>query len=280
MKFTEIAAVVMDMDGVLWRGDEALPGLVEWFEWLREGDFPYALATNNSSKTQADYVNKLARMGVADVPEERIITSSVATAAYLGGRYPAGTRVFVLGMNGLRVALDGAGFDLAEDADEPPQLVVAGVDFDLTYARLRQAALYIRNGAEFYGTNPDRTFPTPEGQVPGAGSILAALQAATDREPVIIGKPEQPMLEAALELLDQPASKVLMIGDRLNTDIAGGQRAGMRTALVFSGVTTPELLTASKDVWPDVAYEGLPDIISAWAGHDWYREKVKARRGR
>lgn len=279
MKYTKIRAVVMDMDGVLWRGDEPLPAMVEMFEWLRESAMPFVLATNNSSKTRADYVAKLARLGVADVPETAIVTSGTATAAYLQKHYPAGTPVHVLGMDGLRRILDGAGFDTSDEA--PPQVVVAGIDFHLTYEALKRAALHIRAGADFIGTNPDLTFPSPDGLVPGAGSLLAALEVATDVAPVVIGKPSTPMFETALETLGTAPEETLMVGDRLNTDISGGQAAGMKTVLLFTGVTAPDALTdPTNTIWPDVAYEGLPELLSAWAGDAWYRAKLKAKRGR
>ncbi|GAB4519439.1 MAG: HAD-IIA family hydrolase [Anaerolineae bacterium] len=278
MRFSTIAAVVMDMDGVLWRGNESLPGLIELFEWLHEAGVPYALATNNSSRTPADYVTKLARLGVPDVPERSIVTSGTATAAYLQTRYMPGTRVLVVGMEGLRQMIADAGFDVEEDDSAPVDVVVAGVDFELTYARLKQATLLIRGGADFVGTNPDKTFPAPEGLVPGAGSIIAALQAATDVTPVMIGKPGEPMFRTALDVLGTAPANTLMIGDRVDTDIAGAQAVGMQTALVFTGVTTPESLTSSA-TWPDVAYEGLPELLKAWAGEAWYRTRMKAKRG-
>jgi len=179
----------------------------------------------------------------------------------------------------MREILDDAGFDIS--GDSPPEVVVAGIKFDLSYDDLKQAALHIRDGAAFVGTNPDKTFPSPEGQVPGAGSLIAALEAATDQSATIIGKPAEPMFKNALELLGTEAANTLMVGDRLNTDILGGQQAGMKTALVFTGVTSSDALSqADNDLWPDVAYEGLPELIKAWAGFEWYNAKQKAKRGR
>jgi 4-nitrophenyl phosphatase len=278
MDFRHIRGVVMDMDGVLWRGNEPLPGLAELFAWLAETRMPYVLASNNSGTTPADYVAKLARMGVDDVPESSIVTSGTATAAYLQARYRPGTRVHVLGMDGLRQTLDEAGYDVYDQSDdEPVEVVVVGIDFALTYDKLKQAALYIRSGAEFVGTNPDRTFPMPQGLVPGTGSLIAALEAATDRQPVVIGKPGRPMFQAALDVLDSPPAQTVMIGDRLDTDIMGAQEAGLRTILLFSGVTTADEL-ARAEMWPDVAYDGLPELLKAWAGEEWYRQQSKARR--
>jgi 4-nitrophenyl phosphatase len=279
MRFSTITGVVMDMDGVLWRGETPLPGLDDLFQWLNERDIPYALATNNSSRTPENYVDKLARMGIADVPARCIVTSATATAAYLRAHYPDGIRVHVFGMDGLRQMLQSAGLQLTAPGGEPAEVVVAGIDFDLTYEALKQAALAIRAGADFIGTNPDKTFPTPDGLIPGTGSMLAALETATDRTPTIIGKPETPMFEAALAITGTRAENTLMIGDRLGTDILGGKQAGMKTALLFTGVTTPDDLIRDADtVWPDVAYEGLPDLVRAWAGDDWYQATMKAKR--
>lgn len=279
MKFSAISGVILDMDGVLWRGDTPLPGLEEWFDWLRESNMPYVLATNNSSRTQLDYVAKLERVGITDVPPECIVTSGTATAAYLQKHYPAGTRVHILGMAGLRKMIGAAGFDLSSD-DEPPQVVVVGMDFELTYDVLRQAVWHIRAGAAFIGTNPDKTFPVPDGLVPGAGSILAAVEAAAGRPPdVVIGKPNRPMFDIALDVLGSTPENTLMVGDRLDTDILGAQNAGLKTVLVFSGVTKPDDL-AVEGIWPDVAFDGLPELVRAWAGDEWYQDRLRTKRGR
>ncbi len=284
LRFTEIAGLVCDMDGVLWRGDEPLDGLRMLFAWLHERSIPYMLATNNSSKTQDDYIAKLTRMGVDGVRPERIITSSIATAEYMRPRYPAGTRVYVVGMGGIRTALDELGFDVLPsdatfDPAEPAQVVVTGVDFALTYGHLTTAALHLQYGADFIGTNGDLSFPMPLGESPGAGSILALLQAATGREPVVIGKPRPPMFESALQAMHLPAASVLMLGDRLDTDIAGAQALGMPTALVLTGVTQADDLL-DQQVWADVVYEDLPAFIRAWAGDEWFVAWKKADRTR
>jgi 4-nitrophenyl phosphatase len=281
MKFSEITGVVMDMDGVLWRGETPLPGLDVLFQWLDESELPFVLATNNSSRTQANYVIKLAKMGIANVPERNIVTSGTATAAYIKARYPAESRIHVFGMDGLRRILTDAGLTLVkyDGQIDPPDVVVAGIDFEVTYEALKWAALAIRAGATYIGTNPDKTYPSAEGLVPGTGSLLAALAAATDQKPTIMGKPAAPMFEAALAVLGTPAENTLMIGDRLGTDILGGKNAGMNTALVFTGVTAPGDLTQDAEtVWPDVAYEGLPELVRAWAGDDWYMAAMKAKR--
>ena len=281
MKFSTIQGVIFDMDGVLWHDNTPLAGFHELFAWLRESGIPYAFATNNSSKTPQDYVQKFAKMGVADVPQATIFTSAVATARYLETRYMTGTRLFVFGMNGIRSALDEAGFDLTEDDREVPQAVVVGIDFNMTYARLKQAALLIRNGADFIATNADKTYPTEQGLAPGAGSIVAALETATDQQAEVIGKPARPIFDLVLKFLGTPAPNTLMVGDRLDTDIMGARDAGMKTALLFTGATTPEHLVDPKnDIWADVAYEGLPDLLKAWAGDAWWMKQQKLKRGR
>ncbi len=275
MKFSRLGGVVLDMDGVLWRGSQPLLAMDILFEWLYESEMPFVLATNNSSRTRSDYVQKLADFGV-QVTQERIVTSATATAAYLQTEYPAGARIHVVGMHGLRTILDEAGFDIRDDEGQPPELVVAGMDFELTYNKLSVASTHLFNGARFIGTNPDLTFPTPDGLVPGTGSILAALEAATGQKPFVIGKPHAPMFEMAMQILGTSPQETLMVGDRLNTDIEGGKAVGMPTALLLTGVTTQEQLTQSS-IWPDVAYEGLPELLKAWAGDAWY---LKVKRGR
>lgn len=276
MNYDSISGIILDMDGVLWRDDLPMPGLHDLFAWLVERDIPYVLLTNNSSKTQQQYVEKFEKLGVTGVPEWRVLTSSIATAADLAARYAAGTSIFVVGMDGVRDALDAAGFDVV-DENAPAEIVVAGIDIDLNYAKIKRAADLVRAGAEFVGTNGDLTFPSADGLNPGAGTVLAAIQAASGVAPRVIGKPARPMFEAALRLIGLNAAQALMVGDRLDTDIAGAKDAGLPTALVLTGVTTPEML-ATSDIWPDVAYEDLAALVRAWAGDAWMIERARAKR--
>ena len=254
-----IRAVISDMDGVLWRGMQPLPGLHEFFAHMRDSNIGFVLATNNSSKTRMDYVDKLARLGVNGVEPAHIVTSGTATASYLQTQFPPGTRVFVVGGAGLKQILTEARFMIVED---DAALVVCGIDIELTYEKLSKATLLIRGGAGFIGTNPDSSFPSPEGLVPGAGSILALLEAASGQRPIVIGKPERGMFEAALRQLDADPQETLMIGDRIGTDIQGAQSLGIKTALVMTGVEDESSLSASA-VKPDCVFEGLPDLIGA-----------------
>ena len=254
-----IEAVIADMDGVLWRGSQPLPGLVAFFACLREGRLDFRLATNNSSNTPGDYVRKLAGMGAHGIDAKQIITSGTATASWLRERYPPGTKLHVLGGDGLKRILEGAGFALVDEAAEA---VVCGIDFALTYDKAKRASLLIRGGARFIGTNPDPSFPSPEGLVPGAGSILALIAAAAGVEPVIIGKPERGMFDVALAQLGTRAAETLMIGDRIGTDIQGAAALGIKTALVMTGVET-EASLAQSELQPDFVFPGLPELTAA-----------------
>lgn len=248
------------MDGVLWRGNEPLPGLIPLFETFQQHAIPYILATNNSRKTQDDYVHKLAGLGVHTVQPHNVITSGTATASYLQAHFPSNSKLFVVGGDGLKQILVHAGFVLVE---EDAEVVVVGIDFDLTYNKLRTANLLIRAGATFIGTNPDVSFPSPAGLLPGAGSIVELLRVASDVEPTIIGKPQPAMFESALRTLGVKAEETLMIGDRIGTDIEGAQAVGIRTALVLTGVETEKSL-AQSPIQPDMVFAGLPALLSAW----------------
>jgi 4-nitrophenyl phosphatase len=260
MPFTTIKAVLFDMDGVLYRGNQPLAGARELLAFLDARGLSYACITNNASMTPEQYEAKLARMGL-NVPAGRVITSAIATGRALRAMYPRGTRVYIVGMEGLRAALLHDGH-FVEDA-RAAELVVQGADFALTYDTLRAATLLIRAGARFIATNPDRTFPSEEGLIPGAGAITAALVAATDTQPLVIGKPAPTMFQVAAEALGAPPAAVLVIGDRLDTDIAGAAAAGMPAALVLTGVTSRAEAEAGP-VRPTAIYADLGALLEDW----------------
>lgn len=258
-----VQAAVIDMDGVLWRGAQPMPGLTDFFAFLRAADIPFTLATNNASKTPETYVARLASYGVA-IGRGEVLTSSLAAADYLRTRHAPGTPVFVVGGEGLRAAVRGAGFALVERTHQPATVVVAGIDFELTYDKLADAAVHIQRGAEFVGTNPDPTYPSEHGLLPGAGTILAAIERCTGVRPVIVGKPEPPMFAMAAARLGLAAARIAMIGDRLDTDILGGHRAGMRTVHLATGVDDAAAVARSS-LRPDAAFPGLPELTAAWS---------------
>jgi len=250
-----VKGLILDLDGVLWNGATPIGKLSAIFDRIRSLNLKVSLATNNATLTVEEYLSKLHGFGV-NLEAEQIVTSAAATAATLIKAFPEKGAVFVVGETGVIQSLSDAGFSVITDAENscPVVAVVAGIDWELTYNKLRRATFHIRAGTPFFGTNPDATFPTPEGLVPGAGATLAALETAGGSHPVIIGKPSPLMFELSLERMRLRQSEVLIVGDRLETDIAGGQSLGSRTALVLSGVSTS---AQAKDWKP------APDLLAA-----------------
>jgi HAD superfamily hydrolase (TIGR01457 family) len=264
--FNDIHALIIDMDGVLWHGNQALPGLIDFFSALRTKNIRFVLATNNARQTIDQYVQKLFLMGVT-VTRDQILTSATATACYLANHFhPPSTRVFIIGEEGLKHPILEQGFILIEphnfiSSDTPPSLpkadiVVCGLDKTITWEKLSTAALHIRAGAKFFATNADPTLPTEFGQAIGNGSVLAALSTATGVTATIIGKPEPTMYEQAMSLLQSAPENTVAIGDKLETDILGAVRTNIRSLLVLTGISGLEDIEKSdyKPTWI------LPDI--------------------
>jgi 4-nitrophenyl phosphatase len=234
--FESIRGVILDMDGVLWRDRTPIGDLPAIFADMQRRGWQIFLATNNATQTAEQFVEKLAGFGVSVEPSQ-VINSGRATAAYLQQRYPQGGPVFVLGEAGLVKELTDAGF---YESSDQPLAVVVGLDRAMTYDKLKTAGLLARAGIPFIGTNLDKTYPTPEGLVPGAGTFVLAVQAVSDVQPIVIGKPEPEMYWLALRRMGLTPEQTLVVGDRLETDIAGAQQIGCVTALVLSGVATRE----------------------------------------
>ena len=261
-RLREAKAWILDMDGVLYRGAEVLPGVKELLDALTLRERPVMLATNNSMSTPEAYERKLAAMGL-DIPASAVITSALATRDYLLRTLPEGAGIYVIGMPALREQLfAGTPFHPVQYGEEQPAAVVIGLDLEFTYAKLKAAHEAIQRGALFIATNADSTLPTEGGLVPGAGSIVAALATASGQDPIVIGKPETPMLEMAMFRMGAQPAETVMLGDRLDTDILAGERAGMPTVLVLTGVSTREDL-ASAEVLPDVVVSNLPSLLEA-----------------
>lgn len=245
-----IGGLIIDMDGVLWHGNNPIEGLKGLFSTLRELAIPFILATNNASLTQQQYVEKLNKMGVF-VGLDEILTSSMATANYLAQHFPPDKRrIFVIGEDGLRQPLIEHGFNLTDLyqvnqpdkglLDQGADIVVSGLDRQLTWDKLATATLNIRAGAHFFATNMDTTLPTELGEVMGNGGTIAALVAATGIEPISIGKPEPILYQQALAKLGIKADETIAIGDRLDTDILGAVNAGMRSIMVLTGISSEQ----------------------------------------
>jgi 4-nitrophenyl phosphatase len=260
LKAAQIQALILDMDGVIWRGSQPLGNLPEIFDRIRALQLKVLLATNNSTQTIDQFINKLLSLGV-NLQKWQVINSSEASAEILKEKFPAGGPAYFLGEEGLFRAMQAAGF---YHDSESAQFVIAGMDRNLTYEKLSQASLLIRSGIPFFGTNPDRSLPTPRGLEPGAGSILAAIETATDVPPVIFGKPQPDMYQVALHRLNTAPTETLVVGDRLETDIVGAQKLGCRTGLVLSGATTKEKASQWKPA-PDIIATDLMRLIEMLA---------------
>jgi 4-nitrophenyl phosphatase len=255
-----IRNLILDMDGVLWHRDRPVPGLKTFFDELERLKIGFVLATNNARKIARQYSEKLAGYGI-DVPPEQILTSAEATARYLAALHPEGLRVYVVGDNGLRLAMAEQGFQVIEHdgfvgPDASAGVVVVGFTPYFCYDHLASATYLINRGAQFVGTNPDVTYPTEYGPMPGAGSMIHFLKTATNVEPVVLGKPNAAIFEQALKRLGSSRHDTVMVGDRLSTDIKGGQAAGMRTILLLSGISNMEDV-AGSDVKPDWIFDDL-----------------------
>lgn len=255
-----VRGMIIDMDGVLWRGDQVLPGVPELFTHLRQNDIRFVLATNNATATPSTYRERMRNAGV-EVSDREIVTSALATAAYLAQTMEKSDPVLVIGDEGIRQALIDEGFSLTDQPSEAGA-VVAAMSRTVCWHDLAEATLALRRGVPFIGTNPDPSFPTERGQVPGAGAILAALEAASDRSPTVIGKPEPFLYRRATEILGTETGETLIVGDRLGTDILGGVRIGAPTALMLTGVTSRQMADES-DVQADYLFNNLNELLSS-----------------
>jgi NagD protein len=228
---------LIDMDGVIVRGSELIPGADAFLDRLRQRKLKFLILTNNPLYTQRDLQHRLRRIGI-DVTEDRIYTSALATAQFLKMQLPSGT-AFVIGESGLTQALHEAGYVLT---DHHPDYVVVGETTSLNYERLTQAVRLVSQGARFIATNPDPSGPGDGGLVPACGAIAAFIQSATGVAPYFVGKPNALMMRTALRYLNEHSENAIMVGDRMETDIRVGTEAGLETVLVLTGVSTREMV--------------------------------------
>ena len=253
--FKTIRALILDMDGVLWRGPQAIGDLPAIFNKIASLEWKVILATNNATTTIEQNLTKVASFGV-NLEYWQVINSPQVAARHLSHLHPGGGPVYVIGEEGLIHTLETAGFTHNQ---EGALAVVVGMDRNFTYQKLLAATLLIRSGVPLIATNTDRTFPIPGGLLaPGAGSLVAALETSSDTRAEVMGKPSPEMYLAALERLGTSPQETLVVGDRLETDIAGAQATGCPTALVLSGVTS---LVAAQ-AWSPPANLILPDLTS------------------
>lgn len=253
-------ALVLDLDGVFYRGEVTVPGSAEAVERLRAAGKKLLFVTNNSTRTESDVVAKLADHGVI-VSEDEVLTSARVTTEVLLAKGLQGRTVYPIGGHGIRSALKEAGFrSLAGAEGTAADIVVVGVDRSFDYETLRVASDAVRAGAVFIATNDDPTFPASNGLIPGAGAVVAAIEIASGRKAAVVGKPNLPMMEAAARRLDG-ATSVAIVGDQPSTDLDGGRAMGWTTILVLSGVVGSDEAQLVRPV-PDVI---VPDLAALTA---------------
>lgn len=249
-----IRGIISDLDGVAYRGGVAIPDAVRAFQAWHERGLPYAFVTNNATKSAAAFAAKLTAIGVPATADQ-VFNAVAATASLMRRRWPDGGRVFAIGETPLFEAIEAAGFRLVGDDDA--EIVVLGSDYELSYAKLRTAVRAALAGAAVVVTNPDMLTPADDGFEPCVGVLMAAVAAAVPGcSPIVVGKPEPLMIEEALAYLGTPRAETIMVGDQLATDVLAGQRAGLRSILVTTGVPSAVV----PGVTPDKVIASLLDL--------------------
>lgn len=230
-----VKSFLIDMDGVLVRGPQLVPGADGFIERLAAQGRKFLVLTNNSERTPKDLSHRLKKIGL-NVGADHIYTSALATARFLNSQRPKGT-AFVIGESGLVAALHDVGYVITEDR---PDYVVVGEAPHYDHQRITQAIRLILDGARFIATNPDVTGPTETGIVPATGALVALMEKATGRQAYFVGKPNPLMMRTALHQIQEHSENAVMVGDRMDTDVVAGIESGMETVLVLTGVTRRE----------------------------------------
>lgn len=250
---------LIDLDGTIYRGKEPIPAGRRFVEKLQQRQIPFLFLTNNTTKSPKTVAGRLENEFDIHVAAETVYTATLATIDFMKAD-DQGKKVFIIGEPGLIEPILAAGFTWDE---EQPDYVVVGLDNDVTYEKFVTATLAIQKGATFIGTNPDKNIPTERGLLPGAGAVIAMVEAATQKEPIFIGKPEAIIMDKAIEILQLQKDEVLMVGDNYMTDISAGINNDIDTLLVLSGFT-------QKEEVPDlpVAPTYVVDSLDEWQFDD------------
>ena len=246
---------LMDMDGVIVRGSEPVPGAPEFIARLRDRGARFLVLTNNSIYAPRDLANRLRYLGI-EVPDDAIYTSAIATARFLHSQRPNGT-AYVIGEAGLTTALHDVGYVLTE---HEPEYVVLGETTAYSFERITRGVRLILAGARFIATNPDANGPAEGGIAPATGAVAALIERATGVAPYYVGKPNPLMVRTALRTIDAHSEDTVMIGDRMDTDIIMGIESGLETILVLTGVTTREAVPRFP-YQPNRIVESVADIL-------------------
>lgn len=248
---------LIDMDGVIYRGNELIPGADRFIAELLDRNVPFLFLTNNSQRTRRDVAHKLRRLGI-DVTDDHIFTCAMATARFLAAQKPRGT-AFVIGEGGLLHALHHNGYSVV---DQDPDYVVVGEGRSMSFEMVEAAVRMIEGGAKLIATNPDPNCPTAQGLRPGCGAIVAMLETATGRKAFSVGKPSPVMMGMASKQLGLTPVQTTMIGDTMETDILGGVQLGFRTILVLSGGTRQEDI-GKFAFRPDMVTNSVADLTGS-----------------
>lgn len=253
---------LIDMDGVIYRGNEPIRGAVEFVRTLLDRNIPFLFLTNNSQRTARDVVARLRRMGLP-LTEQHVFTSAIATAQYLARQLPRGT-AYVIGEGGLLTALHEAGYSIV---DQDPDFVVIGEGRTMNLELIENAVRMIERGARLISTNIDPNCPTAAGLRPGCGAIVAMLETATGRKAFSVGKPNPVMFRAARKQLGLRTDETVMIGDTMETDILGGVQMGYCTVLVLSGGTNAEDVPKFS-YQPDIVVSSIAELLNHELMHE------------
>lgn len=256
---TSWKAFLIDLDGTLYHGSRIIPDADQFIHELNYQGFPYLFVTNNSSRTPEEVAAHLREMGIP-AESSRVCTSAVAAVHYIKQSKPSAS-VAPIGERGLITALEEANVAIEW---EQPDIVVQGIDRSFTYDTLKKAMNWISSGADYILTNPDLILPTKEGFAPGAGTIGAAIEAATGKTPTIVGKPSPILMKYAIDRLNVPQKQIAVIGDNMLTDISAGVNVGCGTILTLTGVTTADNLASFEqrtNIKADVVCNDLAEVI-------------------
>ena len=253
--FNEKKGFICDMDGVIYHGNQILPGVAEFIDWLHRENKEYLFLTNNSGYTPRELQQKLARMGL-DVPEEHFYTSALATAAFLKKQAP-GCSVYAIGEAGLLNALYDAGITMN---DVNPDYVVIGEGKGYTLDTLTKATNLVLKGAKLIGAKSDLTGPIENGIMPACRALVAPIELATGKQAYFCGKPNPLMMRTGLDILGCHSAEAVMVGDRMDTDVIVGMESGMSTVLVLSGVSTRETIDTFA-YRPSIVLDGVGNIV-------------------
>lgn len=251
---------IIDVDGVLRRSKQALPGAREFLPWLDGRGIDYRIVTNNSMSTPAQLVATFAGMGII-TDERHVISSATGAAWYLKRIAPNGGHIYIIGEDGIRQALLGDGLFTLND--QHADFVVTAIDRQFSYDKLTTACNLLRGGARFIATNTDATYPLEVGLIPGSGAIVAAVQVGSGVTPTVIGKPGPILMDMALDQMGATKEQTIAVGDRLDTDIVGAEAFGMASIMVLTGINSRQDIAASP-CKPTFVFEGLPELMQAW----------------